>query len=77
MMPWPIAILFVVFGCAAVVLGGVMLFVPLRFGYRAFLRERVMSQQHTARDRALTVRTQGLIALAVGAFFLMFVWALH
>ena len=76
-MPLPLLVLFAVLGFGGVILGSLMLFVPLRFGYGGFLNERVMNRQHTERDRALAVRAQGLIALASGAFFLMFVWALH
>lgn len=76
-MPLPLALLAAAFGFGGVIVGGLMVFVPLRFSYRGFLKGQVMSQQHSARDCALAVRAQGLIALASGAFFLLFVWALH
>jgi hypothetical protein len=37
MMPWPIAVLFAVLGFSAVILGGLMVFVPRRFSYSSFL----------------------------------------
>jgi hypothetical protein len=56
-----------------------MLLAPRRYPkvYEGFLRESVMRRQHTERDRILAIRTQGLIAVATGSFFMLFVWALH
>jgi hypothetical protein len=45
--------------------------------YDGFLRENVMRSQHTEQDRILAIRAQGLIAVACGGFFALFVWALR
>ena len=72
----------VVFGFVALIsstIGGLMLFVPYRYPklYEDFLRENVIRRQHTEKDRILAIRTQGLIGLACGALFGLFVWSLR
>jgi hypothetical protein len=78
-MPIIIQVLFVLFAIVFCSVGTLMLLSPRRYPkvYEGFLRENVMRRQHTEQDRILAIQTQGLIAVAVGAFFLLFVWALH
>jgi hypothetical protein len=55
-----------------------MLVAPLKYLklLTGFLNERVMRRQTTERDKALAIRMQGLVAVAAGALFALFVWAL-
>jgi hypothetical protein len=78
-MPIIIQFLFLLFAVVFCSVGTLMLLAPRRYPkvYEGFLRENVISRQRTERDRILAIRTQGLIAVAAGAFFLLFVWALH
>ncbi|HZE25122.1 MAG TPA: hypothetical protein VE054_14090 [Blattabacteriaceae bacterium] len=78
-MPIIVQFLFVQFAIIFCSIGTLMLLAPGRYPkvYDGFLRENVMRRQHTERDRILAIRTQGLIAVAAGAFFVLFVWALR
>ena len=78
-MPIIIQFLFVLFAIVFCIVGTLMLLTPRRYPkvYEGFLRENVMRRQHTERDRMLAIRMQGLIAVAAGAFFALFVWALR
>lgn len=78
-MPIILQFLFVLFAIVFCSIGTLMLLAPKRYPkvYEGFLRENVMRRQHTERDRILAIRTQGLIAVAVGALFGLFVWALR
>jgi hypothetical protein len=78
-MPIILQFLFVLFAILSCGIGTLMLLAPRRYPkvYEGFLRESVMRRQHTERDRILAIRTQGLIAVATGSFFMLFVWALH
>jgi hypothetical protein len=64
----------ILFGAA----GFLMLVVPMKYPklLAGILNGRVMRRQTTVRDKELAIRTQGLIALTVGAFFTLFLWAL-
>jgi hypothetical protein len=78
-MPIIIQFFCVLFAIVLCIVGTLMLLVPRRYPkvYEGFLRENVMRRQHTERDRILTIRVQGLVALAAGGFFALFVWALR
>jgi hypothetical protein len=78
-MPIIIQIAFVLGTLMSSGVGGLMLFAPRRYPaiYEHFLSASVMRRQRTEHDRILTIRVQGLIALAVGGFFALFVWALR
>jgi len=58
--------------------GFLMLVAPMKHPklLAGFLNESVMRRQTTEQDKALAIRTQGLIALTAGAFFALFLWAL-
>jgi hypothetical protein len=72
-----IQIFFVFFSFVGVVVGSLMMFVPTRFPafYAGFLNENVMRRQPTEKDRALAIRTQGLVWLVGGGLSALFVWA--
>jgi hypothetical protein len=78
-MPIIIQIAFVLGALMSSAIGGLMLFAPRRYPaiYEHVLSESVMRRQRTEHDRILTIRVQGLIALAVGGFSALFVWALR
>jgi hypothetical protein len=78
-MPIIVQLIFLLIALALCGIGTLMLLAPSRYPkvYEGFLRENVMRRQHTERDRILAIRTQGLIAVAVGAFFVLFAWALR
>jgi hypothetical protein len=78
-MPIAIQILFLLFAAIFSTLSALMLLAPTRYPnlYDGFLRENVMRSQHTEQDRILAIRAQGLIAVACGGFFALFVWALR
>jgi hypothetical protein len=78
-MPIIIQFFCVLFAIVFCGIGTLMLLAPRQYPkvYEGFLRENVMCRQHTERDRILAIRTQGLIAVAAGAFFVLFVWVLH
>jgi hypothetical protein len=78
-MPIAIQILFLLFATIFSTLGALMIVAPTRYPklYDGFLRENVMRRQHTERDRILAIRAQGLIAVACGGFFALFIWALR
>ena len=78
-MPIILQFLFVLLAIVFCSVGTLMLLAPRRYPkvYQGFLRDNVMRRQDTERDRMLAIRTQGLIAVAGGAFFGLFVWALR
>lgn len=78
-MPIIVQFFCVLFAIVLCIVGTLMLLAPRRYPkvYEGILRENVMRRQHTERDRILAIRAQGLIAVAVGAFFAFFVWALR
>ena len=78
-MPLGVRVVFGFFGACSLSLGLLMILSPRQYPklYEGFLNKSVMRRQQTARDRALTVRAHGLLWGCVGAFFLVFVWALH
>jgi hypothetical protein len=76
----PLALQFL-FACGAllgITVGSFMILAPNRYPnlYDGFLNERVMRREVTEQGRIAAIRMQGLIALACGAFFALFVWAL-
>jgi uncharacterized protein YjeT (DUF2065 family) len=77
-MPLFIKIGFLFFATIFVVAGLLMLVAPLKYPklLAGFLNERVMRRQATERDKALAIRMEGLVAVAAGALFALFVWAL-
>ena len=78
-MPIIVQLVFVLVALALCSIGTLMLLAPSRYPmvYEGFLRANVTRRQHTERDRILAIRVQGLIALTVGAFFALFVWAVR
>jgi hypothetical protein len=78
-MPIVFQVGFLLFATIGLTVGALMLVAPTRYPelYNGFLRENVMRRQHTERDRILAIRAQGLIALACGGLFALFVWALR
>jgi hypothetical protein len=77
-LPLFIKIVFLSLATMGIVLGSLMLVAPLKYLklLTGFLNERVMRRQTTERDKALAIRMQGLVAVAAGALFALFVWAL-
>jgi hypothetical protein len=70
------------FSVAALLLLGIglsFLIVPERASRHlsGFLNPIVMHREKTENGRIWAIRTQGLIAVAVGSFFALFVWALR
>jgi hypothetical protein len=78
-MPVIAQIAFALVAFMASAIGSLMLFAPNRYPklYKGVLRENVMRRQHTEKDRTKAIRPQGLIGIACGAFFGLFVWALR
>ncbi|HZV87231.1 MAG TPA: hypothetical protein VFF95_06785 [Candidatus Binatus sp.] len=76
-MPLFIKIVFLSLATMGIV-RSLMLVAPLKYLklLTGFLNERVMRRQTTERDKALAIRMQGLVAVAAGALFALFVWAL-
>ena len=77
-MPLFIKIVFLFFATMGIVAGLLMLVAPVKYPklMAGLLNERIMRRQTTNRDKALAIRTQGLIALTTGSLFALFVWAL-
>jgi hypothetical protein len=78
-MPIVFQVVLLLFATIFSILGALMIVAPTRYPnlYDGFLRENVMRRQHTEQDRILAIRAQGLIAVACGGFFVLFVWALR
>jgi ABC-type transport system involved in cytochrome c biogenesis permease subunit len=78
-MPILVQLLLAFIAFSACSIGALMLLAPRRYPkfYERFLRENVMLRQHTEKDRVLAIRAQGLVAITVGAFFAVFVWAVR
>jgi hypothetical protein len=78
-MPIVFQVVLLLFATIFSILGALMIVAPTRYPnlYDGFLRENVMRSQHTEQDRILAIRAQGLIAVACGGFFALFVWALR
>jgi len=73
-----IKILFLFFSLLFMCVGFLMLVVPKKYPafYAGFVRESVLRRESTERGRELTIRLQGLKALASGAFVGLFLWFL-
>jgi hypothetical protein len=79
MMSLPFQIAFSVAALVLVGIGLSFLFVPVRASRHlsGFLNPIVLRRENTENGRIWAIRTQGLIAVAVGSFFALFVWALR
>jgi hypothetical protein len=78
-MPLVFQFLFGFFALGGITVGSLMLLAPNRYPklYAGILNERVMRREVTEQGRTAAIRMQGLIALACGAFFALFVWAMR
>jgi len=78
-MPLAFQFLFGFFALSGMIIGALMILAPNRYPklYSGLLNERVMQREVTEQGRTAAIRMQGLIALACGAFFALFVWALR
>jgi hypothetical protein len=59
--------------------GSLMLFAPTQYPdlYARFLNEHVVQRETSEHGLILVTRVQGLVMVAIGAFFGLFVWAVR
>ncbi len=69
--------LFSFFSLVFTVVGFLMLVVPAKYPslYAGFVRETVIRRETTELGKRLAIRMQGLMYIAGGAFFALFIWA--
>lgn len=69
--------LFIMFSSVFTIVGLFMLVAPAKYPslYAGFVRDTVIRRETTEQGKQLTIRMQGLMAIAVGAFFGLFIWA--
>ncbi len=70
-------IFFIIFSLLFILAGLLLLVSPAKYPglVAGFVNESVIRRETTERGRRLTIRVYGLMALAVGAFFVLFTWA--
>jgi hypothetical protein len=69
--------LFLMFSSVFTIVGFLMLAAPAKYPglYAGFVRETVIRRETTERGKRLAIRMQGLMYIAGGAFFALFIWA--
>jgi len=71
-------VIFLLVALVSMVVGFLLMLAPTRYPqfYAGFLSDRVLKREQTERGRITAIRVQGLLLLAVGAFFTLFFWSM-